>query len=123
MRVIDPGHAYLLACLDRDGEEELFFVKRQGDKYPGNDSSYGGTTTQEVIRALIDRTKYVNAQEPSHTNDTVLGYLRAALWELEMRAADRRGTWVSTRLKGAIEDEPTCEQCGHIPSAHNGPCR
>lgn len=125
MRIIDPGHLYGLAELDggHDWHSELQFVKREGPMYPGNVGSEPGTTTQEVLRALIDRTKYVNGQEPSRTNESVLGHLRAALWELEMRAADRRGVYVSTSLMGAIEKEPACGACGHIPSAHNGPCR
>jgi hypothetical protein len=68
MRVMDPGHWYELALLDalpnRLGLETLRFVKRVGDKFPGNQlPAYAGTTTQEVLRALIDRTKYVDAQE------------------------------------------------------------
>lgn len=126
MQVLDPGHRYQLATLDRDPsrdhEPELRFVKRVGEKYPGNEApGYEGTTTQEVIRALIDRTKYVNAQIYDWRNYTVIVKLREALGFLEHRAAECRGelqqyaeatTKISHEL--GIEALPTCAICGHI---------
>lgn len=131
MKVIDPGHLYQLDALDnRDdlaGPEHLVtepsrlvlrFVKRVGGKYPGNiGPSYGGVTTQEVIRALIDRQKYVNAQRDSPANLTVIRHLRDALVELEMRAADERGDKAARFAIAAMhapELEPTCVGCGHL---------
>lgn len=92
MKCIDPGHLYDLDCLDvglrseRVGHaERLRFVKRIGDKFPGNRMpGYSGTTTQEVIRALIDRTKYVNGQRENQVNLKVIRDLRSAFVELEM---------------------------------------
>src|SRR5947207_924247 len=89
MKVIDPGHTYSLRSLDGDGDVRLRFVKRQGPGYPGNIGSHSGTTTQEVVRALIDRTKYVDKQIPNQRNVQVLYHLRSILFELELRAAER----------------------------------
>lgn len=123
MEVIDPGHLYDLATLD--GEygipERLRFVKREGAGYPGNDGSHPGTTTQEVLRALIERTEYVDNQIHDDANDEVLDCLRDALWHLEERAARRHGRPFDVVSKPGIENLPTCEKCHHIGC--EGGCR
>lgn len=122
MKVRDPGHLYELTNLDaREAGERtqtLCFVKRIGGQYPGNVGlPYAGTITQEVIRALIDRTQYVNRQRPDRRNETVIAALRQALRALEMRAAGERKDF-SALIKIAGMDEPetdpTCERCGHV---------
>jgi hypothetical protein len=62
MKVIDEDHKFDLATLDGYEPIRLTFVKRNNppDKYPGNKDAYPGTTTQEVLRALINRSLYVN---------------------------------------------------------------
>lgn len=49
MRVLDPGHLYALDSLDKSEDDKsqlLRFVKRIGDKFPGNIAPpYAGTTT------------------------------------------------------------------------------
>jgi hypothetical protein len=145
MKVTDPGHTYELDWLDglpigvplrraqadgavADGdifENRLIFVKREGDGYPGNVGHHPGTNMQEVLRALIDRVKYLNAQVPDGRNGMVVRHLRGALLWLEDRAADRHGrtldphTWNVDR---AIELEPACPECGHVGHAA-GACR
>lgn len=124
MKVIDPGHLYQLDILDaptplrRLAGQQLRFVRRVGEKFPGNaEPAYAGTISQEVIRALIDRTKYVDAQRPDQANCQAIRDLRSALVEFEMRAARERGdTAAAARI--AVMDEPeiapTCTGCGHI---------
>lgn len=117
MEVIDPGHVYTLRCLDDQGLEPalmLRFVKREGPGYPGNVGHHGGTTTQEVLRALIDRTKYVDNQIHDDRNDELLFHLRSGIFALEMRAAARHGRVLFVHDIGNIEDAPYCEKCGHI---------
>ena len=123
MRVVDPGHRYVLRQLDSalpdnlgpaDLTGELRFVKREGEGYPGNVGHYCGTTTQEVLRALIDRAKYVDNQIPDARNRQVIYYLRAAIFELEMRAAERHGRVLPLFDMEDIENLPTCERCNHI---------
>lgn len=126
MKVIDPGHAYDLDVLDGRSEntkERLTFVKREGANYPGNLGHYPGTNMQEVLRALIDRTNYVNNQIKHGANYLVLAGLRAAIYHLEWRAAERHGRLsafhklikesTGENLDG-IEKLPTCAKCGHI---------
>jgi len=135
MRVIDPGHRYVLHELDSAQPDnlgphsltaELRFVKREGEGYPGNVGHYCGTTTQEVLRALIDRTQYVDGQIHDDRNDEVLYHLRSAIFYLEARAADRHGRLEEFNAKipiqlPVIETLPTCEKCNHIGCG--GECR
>lgn len=118
MKVIDPGHHYHLIALDGSpgGFETLQFVKREGKDYPGNEGSMPGTTTQEVLRALIDRMEYVNDQIPCPENFNVLRKLRESIYQLELRAAKRHGRtlYISDSELSKIEMLPTCVKCNHI---------
>lgn len=116
MTVRDPGHLYKLDVLDGDGEKEtLRFVKREGSGYPGNVGHYPGTNCQEVLRALIDRVKYLDGQIPDSSNVAVLGHLRGALVSLEIRAARRHKRVPANALWIVdVENAPTCPECGHI---------
>lgn len=129
MKVIDPGHLYELYQLDQpdDGHEDdpqiLMFVKRVGPEYPGNEGpAHHGVTTQEVLRALIDRMIYVENQKPYDLNEDVIRQLRACLYYLEWRAAELRGEEIPPWgpigephwIRYDIENEPTCSTCGHI---------
>ena len=138
MKVIDPGHVYNLDWLDgdpqqrcdwKDGvgegnvapENRLTFVKREGPGYPGNVGRHPGTNIQEVLRALIDRVKYLDAQVPHQSNVLVLNALRRAIFNLEVRAAERHGRLDAFSVPAAIELEPTCAKCGHVGCG--GECR
>lgn len=121
MDVIDPGHFYSLKILDRDPmskkEQLLSFVKREGPGYPGNTSHHEGTTTQEVLRALIDRAQYVNNQIPHRANDHAIWHFRNVIYDLEKRAAERhhRLEIFETMFDiDLIETYPTCDKCNHI---------
>jgi hypothetical protein len=124
LNVVDPGHIYWLSCLDGGGDKlemPLVFVKREGPNYPGNKSHYPGTTTQEVIRALIDRAKYVNNQQPHNANLQVIRLLRWALVELEKRAAGKHNRVVPDEVYTLeIENLPTCKICFHLEIWHKG---
>jgi hypothetical protein len=116
MKVLDPGHTFLLDVLDskHSDNEELIFVKRRGPSYPGNDNSYAGTTSQEVIRALIARAIYVNNQIPCAETSQAIELLRAAILLFEQRAKRVKGKTLDLATHIAIEDIPTCSVCGHI---------
>jgi hypothetical protein len=113
MREIDPGHCYQLDTLDGDQEVILTFVKREGEGYPYNVGHYAGTTIQEVCRALIFRSKYLQSQIPCEANRYNIQELRNIIERLEKRAFARHDwRWIEPKL--AIEEEPTCPKCGHI---------
>ncbi len=87
--ILDPGHRYQLPSQSDTFPQILQFVKKVGPGFPGNTTSYDGTLMQDVLRALIDRVKYVDNQIPHETNQDVLYNLRDAIYSLEARAAER----------------------------------
>lgn len=117
MKVLDSGHRYELNLLDAEGKSELVFVKREGEGYPFNIGHYGGTTCQEVLRALIDRVKYLDAQISCPENQIILHGLRSALLGFETRAS-RRHNLNLVITNEEIELLPVCEVCGHIKCRH-----
>lgn len=115
MKVIDPGHKFQLDSLDGNFYQELRFVKREGEKFPGNVGSYSGTTMQEVIRALISRMLYVDNQHPCDENKNVIAYLNWSLGKLEERAARLHGRTLSTEDRlNIVSGEGKCKRCGHL---------
>lgn len=108
----------MLSILDgtpSDGAGQILtFVKRMGPRYPGNTTKHHGTTTQEVLRALIERTDYVNNQEPCAETEAVAGLLRSALYLLEVRAARKRGVNIMFPTLAKFEQEPVSPKDGHI---------
>jgi hypothetical protein len=117
VRVLDPGHRYALAYIDGAGEDVITFVKRCGERYPGNVGDHAGTTMQELLRAIIDRCVYVNAQRPCCENVRVIADLRSALRTLEQRAARMHGIAIELPFDG-IELLNTCDRCGHVACPH-----
>lgn len=118
MRELDPGHVYDLVVYDGAGSQRLTFMKREWSGYPGNVGSYPGTNCQEVIRALIARTKYLDQQIPCPENKAIIESLRSAIIAFEQRAAHRHKRIVF--FSDLIEDVPTCGTCGHIGCTNHG---
>lgn len=115
MRVIDPGHEFALSEVDNSSlVQRLVFVKRVGENYPGNAGAHGGILTQEALRAIISRCKYMNAQGSCAETDQIIASLRMALYAFEVRAARCRGSYIELPTMDGIEDIPTCPTCGHI---------
>lgn len=118
MKVLDAGHCYELDSLDTQDHgngrwrQRLQFVKREGNGYPGNVGHGPGTTSQEVLRALIDRAVYVNAQIPCWQTRLSIYLLGAVVWLYEHRAAKRHKRTVPG-LHDAVYGV-TCGKCGHV---------
>lgn len=125
MKEIDPGHKYSLQILDEEDDcswEHITFVKREGPDYPGNSGSWPGTTSQDIMRVLIARAKYVNRQKPHQVNELVVGNLRDCIWAFEERAAQQHNRTLPERhtVRYDVEHVPTCGKCGHIFCEHIG---
>lgn len=116
MKVLDPGHKYLLDSHDGGESILLKFVKRDSPpgKYPGNTDSYPGTLTQEVLRALIDRGEYVQNQQPCPETESFIHLMRTGLFLLESRVRRiRHQVGLDVPLQG-IDSFNGCMICGHI---------
>jgi hypothetical protein len=116
MKVLDPGHYFHLNVLDAEKGCEsatLRFVKREGPGYPGNVGHHGGTTMQEVLRALISRAMYVNGQIQDDNTEEAIYHMTQAIYKLEVRAALRHSRPVDFTPVEAVTG-PTCPNCGHI---------
>lgn len=90
MEILEPGHIYRLQHLESDGYEVLRFVRRSSDAVDYGDGEHVGTNTQEVLRALIDRTFYLNGILPSVETLDAAYHLRMALFCYEARAYRRK---------------------------------
>jgi hypothetical protein len=121
MKILDPGHQYALASLDGSEEVVLTFVKRQGPSYPGNRGSHPGTTTQEVLRALIDRARYINGQIPCAETELSISLMETVVLLYEQRAARRHHRTLDIASVHDLDQIPTCAHCGHV--ACKGGCR
>lgn len=99
VKVIEPGHIYMLDWLDTqpmkgsDDLRRLTFVNRE------EGSKHGGAQNQDVLRAVIDRVKYLERQLPHEVNKAIIFHLRMALVLHESRALERRV------MKGGFEPE------------------
>ncbi len=114
MKIYDSGHDYLAQGVGGVAPQRITFVKNRGDKYPGNNGEpHGGLLCQELIRILIDRTAYLNAQGPCAETEHALAALRQALAWYEVRAARCRGDVIDLPHADALERSPTCPVCGH----------
>jgi hypothetical protein len=102
MNILEPGHVYQLDNLDGNvAGNILTFVNREVGK------EHAGTQTQEVIRALIDRTQHCESCLHWAGNDEIIYHLRMALVLHESRALVRqvekgviKPEWVETGKNG-----------------------
>ena len=85
MKIIDPGHIYELRQLGDDKTKVITFVKRSGGSIKYSEE-WPGLQTQEVLRALIDRTIYLYKILPCKETEEALKHLRMALYLYEVRA-------------------------------------
>lgn len=90
MKVLEKGHIYEPqnrtpeGFFDEPPMQTIKFVNKQ----PGQEHS--GTTTQEVIRILLDRTRHCANCMPHPNNERIIYHLRMALVLHEARALERK---------------------------------
>lgn len=136
MKIHDPGHIFSIENYppkeenypihpEYARESHIQFRKRIGEDYPGNTGlPYSGTTTQELLRVIIERLKYVDNQIQHKANQDTIERCQHSIFDLEMRAAERRGKeylklWIIDLYRyrsdeGGIEEAKPCPICGHI---------
>lgn len=90
MKVIETGHIYEAATrtpegfFDEPAAQKITFVNKQ------NGQEHSGTTTQEIIRVLLDRTRHCANCMPHPVNERIIYHLRMALVLHEARALERK---------------------------------
>lgn len=116
LKILDPGHKYELEVYDAGNPDhtEIAFLKREGKGFPFNKGSFPGTNCQEVLRALIDRTEYLNKQVPCAETEAIIAQLKAALFLFESRAARVHDKTLSLSDLGAPVRNQVCNICGHL---------
>lgn len=117
MKTLDPGHRFEVAVLDgAPGETAIRqYVKRIGDRYPGNmGPPYPGTIMQEDLRAIIERAEYVLIQTPCAETEAGIGLLKAAILLFEIRAKRVKGKTLDVETVQEVIDAEVCPKCGHV---------
>ncbi len=105
MNIIEPGHVYALDHLESDGTEYICFIKRSSGAVDYGSEEHPGTNTQEVLRALIDRSLFLNQILPCKETTDAINHLRYALWLYEVRAYRRKQAKVNKRASTHISPE------------------
>lgn len=89
MKVLEKGHIY--EPMNRDSgegrppiDQKITFINKESGQ------EHDGTTTQEVIRILIDRTRHCANCMPHPNNERIVYHLRMALVLHEARALERK---------------------------------
>lgn len=90
MEILETGHKYKLDHLESKGHEVLTFIRRSSGVVDYGSGEHPGTNTQEVLRALIDRTKYLDWILPCDETKDAIWHLRQALYCYEARAWERK---------------------------------
>lgn len=111
MKVLTPGHKYeLFGFDDLANTQTIQFIekgKRKDAPFPRPIDSdpdefitfNDGTTNEEVLEMLIDRTSYLNGLFPCKENACCITHLQEALMWLEKRTKDRVKRGVEGKLK------------------------
>lgn len=116
MQVLDPGHRY---AIDPNGDE-IQFIKKQWRPVAGElmrhaqavidppDARFlvttGGTTNEEVLAVLIDRTEFLDAQFQCPENKIALACMRQALDAFNARTTARQQQGVEGTLAAHVEE-------------------
>jgi len=114
MKIIDPGHIYQLRQLGDDNTQTLTFIKRSGGAIQ-YEKEWPGMQTQEVLRALIDRTKYLYKILPCNETKEALRHLQMALFWYEARAYRRKQS-KTNRTTSAHDDSLTIPMTVEYPT-------
>lgn len=115
MKVLDPGHSYLVNSYDGGEPQKINFMKRVGKGYPGNTGEpHSGTNCQELLHVVLNRTKYLDNQYKHRNNAAIVRKCNEILWLFEDRAAERHGIDQFDFISEDMETAPICEICGHV---------
>jgi hypothetical protein len=114
MHVIDNGHKYQLA----DGQE-IRFIKKEKDPITSEFKTvWVGTTNEELLEVLIDRTTNLNAKMASPENVVALHHLKQALTVFNARTAARTLQNVEATPEQHQSAQSIIDEAARIVSGH-----
>jgi hypothetical protein len=87
MKILDVAHNYVV-----NGNQEIKFIKRIGGELV-----QVGTTNEELLEVLIDRTEQLEASFPCDENKVALLFMREALRSFNIRTSKRLAQGVETK--------------------------
>lgn len=87
MRVLEPGHRYALDNLKGEGESILQFFQ---DPELHDGIAAAGPSTQEVLRAVVDRVKHLEGEKYWELNAEIIACGRRMIALFEVRALLRK---------------------------------
>jgi hypothetical protein len=103
MKIITPGHRYVLANHEAPNspEQTLQFIEKRPVTEGASElvTVNDGTTNEEVLRVLIDRLSSMNAKFPCRENAIATTHIETALLWLEKRTADRKARGVEGKAQ------------------------
>jgi len=89
MKIVVPGHLYEVPYLESRGSLLVRFIRRSSAMIR-HSLEWPGVNTQELIRVLIDRTRYLHQVGPCDETANAMYWLTMALYEYEARAWRRK---------------------------------
>ena len=111
MKIVEAGHRYALKHVDSDGYELLTFIRRNSSAIT-HESEHPGTNVQEVLRALIDRSLFLDDVIPAPETMDAVWHLRMALFSYEARAYRRKQQKLNRKKP---EHEQTGDRYDDVP--------
>jgi len=94
MKIITPGHRYELSNFENPIDNQtLQFIEKRPSPHTSDapmETVHEGTTSEEVLRVLIDRMNHLQDKFPCRENAVVITHLETALLWLDKRTADRK---------------------------------
>lgn len=90
MKVLRENHQYELANFENKGQpgQVLQFIEKAKAEDGSLKTINDGTTNEQVLEMLIDRTKGLNEKFPCRENSLAITHMEEALMWLEKRTAD-----------------------------------
>jgi len=96
--ISNTGHVYLLNNHESDTQQGLTFIEKEKQLDGSFKTIRTGTTNEEVLKVLIDRTKKLGEKLPSRENSLALTKLQEALMWFEART--------KARIEQGVENTP-----------------
>jgi hypothetical protein len=93
MEVLEPGHTYKVSNFEKPNNGQVIqFIHKEPivEGQPELKTIADGTTTEELLLVLIDRTNFLNKKFPCRENSIAITKLDEALLWLNKRTEDRK---------------------------------